>query len=396
MKTNNQSAGSQTAAKRRSDAEAAPKLITHSAQEVQAANYPPLICAVKDILPQGLCILAGPSKICKSWMVLDLCLSVAAGKPFLDRETYQMDCLYVSLEDGYRRIQDRMNKLLAGEPAPPGLDYAIKCAKMADGLFEHLGDYMASHPKTGLIVIDPLQCVRDKNSGFENAYAVDYRDMSQFKAFADQWKITLLVVHHSNKKTDNDDPMNENGGTRAMTAAPDTDIQLRKPRRFSDEAIMCLTGRDVESFSDILRFDKATCKWIRLGTEDEILEQREQQSYEKDPLVVTIRVLMEENPDGWIGNVGRLMDLGREITGAEIAESPRGAATRLKILEDQLLKYDHIVHKRKPNGTGGGQHILQRERIPSTEQQSKDSISERTAVEENTMEGEHHDPNPNH
>ncbi len=51
------------------------------------------------MLGQGLYILAGAPKVGKSWLALDLCLSVAKGEPFLKRNTEQGYVAYLSLED---------------------------------------------------------------------------------------------------------------------------------------------------------------------------------------------------------------------------------------------------------------------------------------------------------
>ena len=63
---------------------------------------------VETLLPQGLCILAGAPKIGKSWLVLDLCVKVAKGEPFLGQPTIRGTVLYLCLEDSLRRIQDSL------------------------------------------------------------------------------------------------------------------------------------------------------------------------------------------------------------------------------------------------------------------------------------------------
>ena len=50
---------------------------------VMATPYAPKKFVVSDMLPEGLILLCGPSKIGKSWFVLQFCLAVALGKKFL-------------------------------------------------------------------------------------------------------------------------------------------------------------------------------------------------------------------------------------------------------------------------------------------------------------------------
>lgn len=54
----------------------------------------PVQFVVKDLLPRGLSIVAGKRKEGKSWLMLDLCFSVAAGETFLDFDTEQGTVLY--------------------------------------------------------------------------------------------------------------------------------------------------------------------------------------------------------------------------------------------------------------------------------------------------------------
>ena len=59
----------------------------------------------------GLYILAGAPKIGKSWLALDLCLSVANGEQFLKHDTNIGQVLYLSLEDNLLRLQNRIYEL---------------------------------------------------------------------------------------------------------------------------------------------------------------------------------------------------------------------------------------------------------------------------------------------
>lgn len=56
------------------------QLETIDAEELMATPYAPKKFVVSDMLPEGLILLCGPSKIGKSWFVLQLCLAVALGK----------------------------------------------------------------------------------------------------------------------------------------------------------------------------------------------------------------------------------------------------------------------------------------------------------------------------
>ena len=62
-------------------------------------EFTPAEFVVKGFLPKGLCVLGGAPKVGKSWLVLDLCLHVAKGEPFLGMEVKQGTAWYLSLEE---------------------------------------------------------------------------------------------------------------------------------------------------------------------------------------------------------------------------------------------------------------------------------------------------------
>src|SRR5918997_2154354 len=93
-----------------------------TAAELMAGELPPVKWVVPDILPEGVTFLAGRPKLGKSWMVLGLGVAVATGGVALGTKRVERgEVLYLALEDNERRIHNRLNKLLAGRPAPPNL-----------------------------------------------------------------------------------------------------------------------------------------------------------------------------------------------------------------------------------------------------------------------------------
>lgn len=56
------------------------RIKTISAKELYDMNLPPIRFIVDGLLPQGLHVFAGPPKIGKSWLMLQIALAVASGK----------------------------------------------------------------------------------------------------------------------------------------------------------------------------------------------------------------------------------------------------------------------------------------------------------------------------
>lgn len=333
-----------------------PTLETITAADLQQKDIPPIRFIVNNLLSVGLNIVASPPKYGKSWMMLALCLAVASGGRFLGYTTNQCGCLYLALEDSQRRLKTRMDKLLAGKAAPAGFHFATMADTIDNGLFDELADFLKVHPDTGLIVIDTLQRVRGAAHGKEGAYAADYREVGALKAFADSHNVALLLVHHLRKMKDDGDPFNMISGTNGIMGAADATLVLTKEKRGDSNATLSVVGRDIESSDTVLRFNKDTCYWENLGDADWFAEQQARREYQESPIIRTIKKLLEQSPEGWIGTAQQLLEAGRFISHTSLAPSPRDLSGKLKGLSKSLLDYDGIVYERKSNGSGGGKH----------------------------------------
>ena len=84
------------------------KLKTVDADTLLSTPLPANQFVVERLLPQGLHILAGASKVGKSWLALWLCLCVAKGEPVWGLTTVRGTVLYLCLEDSLSRIQGRL------------------------------------------------------------------------------------------------------------------------------------------------------------------------------------------------------------------------------------------------------------------------------------------------
>ena len=331
-------------------------LNTIAARELQNKEISPPRYAVVDMLPQGLSILASPPKYGKSWFVLDLCLSVAAGTMFLNHQTVKNGCLYMALEDSEWRLKDRMNSILAGKEAPGRFDFVTSALEIGHGLIEQLETYIKEKPDTGLIVIDTLQKVRSPSNGKETAYGTDYREIGILKNFADRHKICMVLVHHLRKMGDDSDPFNRISGTNGLMGAADTVFVMTRSNRCDNKTTLFITGRDVESRETVIQFHKDTHRWQVLGDASWLAEQRARAEYSIDPIVATIKKLLDQNNGRWSGRMQELLDAGKILAGTYLAENTRALSSKVIALEKPLFDYDHILHTRAKNGNAGGKH----------------------------------------
>ena len=199
---------------------------------------------IDGILSNGLAILSGDSKIGKSWMVLWLCLKISLGEPVWGLPTAQTDVIYLALEDNDWRIQQRMQELI-DEP-PKNLHFGFSCGKLGAELEGQIKGVLADNPNTGLLFIDTLQMVRDNVSSRVNAYAQDYKDLSALKKIADDHKMCIFLIHHNRKEHDGSNVFNDMTGSTGIAGVADTCMVLRKEDRFGNDAVLSITGRDIE------------------------------------------------------------------------------------------------------------------------------------------------------
>ena len=199
---------------------------------------------IDGILSNGLAILSGDSKIGKSWMVLWLGIKISQGEPVWGLPTSKTDVIYLALEDTDWRIQQRMQDLV--DNPPNNLHFGFSCGKLGAELEGQIKDILEKQPTTGLIFIDTLQMVRDNVSSKVNAYAQDYKDLSALKKIADDHKMCIFLIHHNRKEHDGSNVFNDMTGSTGIAGVADTCMVLRKENHFNNDAVLNITGRDIE------------------------------------------------------------------------------------------------------------------------------------------------------
>jgi len=330
-------------------------LNTFSAVELQDTEIEPLRWVVVDLLPQGLNLLCSPPKYGKSWLVLDLCLSVAHGEEFLNKETTKSGALYLALEDSKRRLKDRMKKVLNGKSSAQCFDFATESAPLLDdgGLIPQLEQYIKAHADIGLIVIDTFQKVR-ANTGRQQAYDKDYDDMGKLKKIADNHKICILLVHHLRKMKDESDVFNMISGTNGLSGAADTILVLSRNSRNDEKTTLSVTGRDIDSNEFTLDFDKTLFKWRMIGTSEDEKERQDRLDYDNNPVVKTIKGLLSYSISITMSAKDFSFEMPKYADAVSTATSIGMAFRRLAY---SLYKYDKIIYS-SPSDTKSRKHTF--------------------------------------
>lgn len=269
-------------------------------EELSAADLPPVRWAVPGLLPAGLCLLVAAPKIGKSWLALDLCLSVSGGGSWLGRQAVAGDALYLALEDSPQRLQSRFQLLFSGTAASPArCTIRLQAPVLGQGLEKLLDEWSDQHPNARLVVIDTFQRIRPPATGRENAYQADYRTCAALQAWAMRRGLCLLLVHHTRKALDPTDVFNSISGSSGIFGAADAVLTITKRNRFDERATLSVTGRDVDQAELAVSFDKSAGRWRVLGDAGQV-EQ------DADPVLEGIRLLC--SAETWQGSATELMD----------------------------------------------------------------------------------------
>ena len=270
-------------------------LETITASSLLDKQFEPQHELIEGMLAPGLYILAGASKIGKSWLVLQIAHCVSMGLPLWERKVQKSEVLYLALEDTERRIQNRLMRICGGETGE--IAFATEAEVLGRGFEEQVINYLHKHPQAKLVIVDTLIKVREMNSR-GSAYADDYATMTAFKRIAERYGITMLIVHHT-RKQEAGDIMDMISGTTGIMGCADGAMVLERPLRRAPSGSISMTGRDFQDAKISLAQNPETMCWEFVGYTDEMAEEQ------ADPVLSAIAMLVEhQNP--WEGTAEEL------------------------------------------------------------------------------------------
>jgi hypothetical protein len=255
-----------------------------SASDLYARDFGQVRWAVEGLIPEGATILAGKPKMGKSWLALNVALAVASGGIALGRvRVEQGEVLYLALEDGPRRLQRRLKKLLEPTTSPAPADLLLTCewARTNEGGLAALAKWLTERTATRLVVIDTLAKVRSKRIMGASIYAEDYEAIGTMQSLALEAGVAVLIVAHTRKSSreeqEPDDPLEEVSGSLGLTGAADAVLVLKR-QRHGREGTLFLTGRDVEETTLSVEWDAEYCHWELKGEADGVALSSDQRS----------------------------------------------------------------------------------------------------------------------
>lgn len=312
-------------------------LETISMTELYDTVYSPKKPLVEGLLYSGLYMFVGAPKTGKSFAMEQIGYHISKGIDLWGRKVNQGKVLYLALEDDYRRIQGRLYRMFNDE-ASDDFIFAVKSDVISGGLENQLTDFIDNNKDTTLIIIDTLQKVREiSNDNF--SYAKDYDVIASLKRIADENNVCIILVHHT-RKQESSDAFDGISGTNGLFGAADGAFVLHKDKRIEKNAILDVSGRDIQEQRLHLHKNEK-CIWELVEEEVDTFEEP------IDEVIEKVASVINKNNGIWRGTATKLVSsINTDIKPNQLT---RKLNCNANILESKYcIKYSN---KRKKEGT---------------------------------------------
>lgn len=223
---------------------------------------------IAGFLYEGVTLLAGKPKLGKSWLMLDLAVSVAAGGYFMGNQALKVSnagsVLYGALEDNERTLQIRFKTYLTNNRAviPDNLQFATQNSlkRVNEGGIAQLESWCQKVDKPRLIIIDTMKTMKpaSKQVGYES----DYDATQPYRELVEKYGVSVLLVHHTRKAEANSDPLDAISGSVGLSGSVDSLMVLNRARH-ENTARLFVTGRLMREQDMALDFKDGV--WTYLG-----------------------------------------------------------------------------------------------------------------------------------
>jgi hypothetical protein len=271
------------------------------ATDLLAKTLPPLRCFVEEMLAEGLTILAGKPKKGKSYLALDMSLSLAVGRQaFMKFATEQCRVLYISLEDGERRLQRRLRQIQPNLTTPRDLHFLYDFPRLGDGALEALHYYARTF---SVIIIDTLGRILPRDTPARKSLS-EYQEMTDvlgaIQGFAQEQRIAIVLIDHVRKANVEDDGDAIIGSQGKFGAADHALIYGRKGEE--KDGVITVISRDLEDQKIVLSMISGHLEFLGKG---EIYEMDSEQNR-------IIKILEEETRPMTIPDIMKAMGITGE------------------------------------------------------------------------------------
>lgn len=315
--------------------------------ELQDKTLPPMKWLIGDLLPVGgVVMLSAKPKMGKSFLAIQLALSVASGGEFLGFQAEEKhEVLYIDLETSQRSMKNRISMMTAD--APKGLylmtpQEVFEFGNIGNGFESQVDYFLESHKGVKLVIVDTYGLIQGSRTAAQNIYRQEYAEISRLNSWARKKGFTLVLIHHQNKQDDYSNPVQGISGSTGITGGLQAYYILSKRDYTDKKTKLTIGGKEIMERDIFIQPESDTNRtWIEVEPEDRPSRRK---TVSNDHITMTIRELCADENE-------------IEITAKELAEkvgkSPRSVGLWLNQYEGELAEYQGIAFMKKhaENGT---------------------------------------------
>lgn len=299
-----------------------------TAAELCAKLPPPVSCIVDGLLIEGgLTICSAPSKGRKSWLSLDLGLSVSSGADFLGWATRQAPVIYLNFELQQDTVHRRLWDIAKarGVSAPKDLHLVNLRGKIVNAadLRRNLAQLCVRF-NPSMILLDPFYKVSANSGAEENSNDGQARLLAEIEATASECGAALFATHHFSKgNASMKNAIDRASGAGALARAPDAVMTLTEHEE-DDACTMEVSLRDLPPVAPVAMRWEYPC-WMM----DETLDPKRLRSKGGAP--------RQHSPD-------ELVNALRDgMSNADWRQASQKTETTFRRLRDELTKSGKVT-----------------------------------------------------
>ncbi len=276
-----------------------------SGAELYDREYPPRQFLVDGLIKRGdFVLLAGRPKSGKSWLLLQLAQALDTGTPFLGRDTVQAKVLFIALEDGERRVHERLH---IRKWRPFATFFSFGMLPLHGSGLDQL-----KHASEGFdaVIIDTFRAAcgsADENNNVEMGL------LAQAVAdYAHNTEKVIIVAHHT-RKGGSEDPFETIRGAGAIRAAYDVGLLVERKGK-EPEAVLRVESRDIQVEGMTIRFDPSA-GWVCEGSSLRIEKIRAGRR--------VVKALIELGDGQTVERIAEHLGITRQAAGQQLAKAER-------------------------------------------------------------------------
>lgn len=312
--------------------------------ELQDKTLPPMKWLIDDLLPVGgVVMLSAKPKMGKSFLAIQLALTVASGGEFLGFQAQKHEVLYIDLETSQRSMKNRISMMTAD--APKGLylmtpQEVFEFGNIGNGFESQVDYFLESHKGVKLVIVDTYGLIQGSRPS-QYIYRQEYAEISHLNSWARKKGFTLVLIHHQNKQDDYANPVQGISGSTGITGGLQAYYILSK-RDYTDKMTkLTIGGKEIMERDIFIQPESDTNRtWVEVEPEDRPSRRK---TVSNEPVTMAIRELCADKDE---------IEISAKELAERVGESPRSVGLWLNQYEGELAEYQGIAFMKKHTERG--------------------------------------------